>query len=160
MKLAKIVLTGFGALILVLGLMPCVSASEIQGIPTNVVVNGTMVETDINAHFSEPYGVKFTLKSTISGDLSGTGINNIYSSELDGVNVVNVLGNRIWHLTEGQLFTSEVGQNLAGDATIQAKVTGGTGIYKGATGTLLLIGTHVPPNRVELTYTGILVLLK
>ena len=72
---------------------------------------------------------------------------------------ITFVGTRIWHLAEGQLFTSEVGENLAGAATVQATVTGGTGIYKGATGTLTLLGIHLP-DRVEFTYSGTLVLLK
>lgn len=84
---------------------------------------------------------------------------NIFSGEQVGDNVLNVVGTRIWQLADGQLFTSEVGDNLAGATTVHATVTGGTGTYKRATGHLLLLGVHLP-DHVEFTYSGTLVLLK
>jgi hypothetical protein len=136
------------------------SAIENSSVPTNVAVSGAIVETGINFHPSMVHGVKATFFDTVSGDLSGTAIINIFSSEQDGGNVINVIGARIWHLADGQLFTSEVGNHLVDDSTtVHATVTGGTGTYKGATGTLTLLGVHLP-DRTEFTYSGTLVLLK
>jgi hypothetical protein len=160
MKLSKISFSRIGLLALAVCLMSGASATENRSVPTNVVVSGAIVETVVNFHPSKAHGVKATFLDTMSGDLSGTGIINIYSSEQDGENVINVIGARIWHLAEGQLFTSEVGNHLVdGTSTVHSTVTGGTGIYKGATGTLILLGVHLP-DRIEFTYSGTLVLLK
>lgn len=159
MKLSKFSFSRIGLLVVAISVISSVSATENSSVPTNVVVSGAIVETVINFHPSMAHGVEATFFDTMSGDLSGTGIINIFSGEQEGENVHNVVGTRIWNLAEGHLFTSEVGENLAGAATVHATVTGGTGIYKGATGNLLLLGVHLP-DRVEFTYSGTLVLFK
>lgn len=140
-------------------LMSGACAREKTSVPTTVAVSGGIIETPVHFHATKPHGVQATLIDTMSGDLAGTGLINIYSSQQDGENTINVLGTRIWHLAEGQLFTSEVGAIVGEVTTVHSTVTGGTGVYKGATGDLTLLGAHFP-DHVEFTYSGTLVLLK
>jgi hypothetical protein len=159
MKLSKIWFGWLGLLALAVCLMSGASARENTSVPTNVVVSGAIIETPVHFHPTQPHGVQATLLDTMSGDLSGTGLVNIYSSQKDGENTVNILAARIWHLAEGQLFTSEVGEISGEVTTVHSTVTGGTGVYKGATGNLTMLGVHLP-DHVEFTYSGTLVLLK
>jgi len=100
-------------------------------------------------------GVTATAADTWTGSLAGKGITHIFSSDVIDFNngiEENVISSRRLFTPDGNLFLSEVGSRNGDVVSVVSTVVGGTGIYKNATGQLLLSGIHV--NGVQFTYTG------
>jgi hypothetical protein len=119
-----------------------------------VHVAGTFEERFFQFNLTAPHGVVATAFDTFTGDLAGTGLLHIHSSEFISFDTeLNVVSTRTIFTSQGNLFLSEVGERNGDDVAVLSTVTGGTGVFKRASGQLSLDGTH-GATFVSFTYTG------
>ena len=147
--------THTSSLALVLITAICLVASQ----PVLAQSHTIQVSGEIHEQFIQvivtPNGVTATASDGWTGSLAGSGIAHIFSSDvIDFINGIeeNVISTRILFTSSGNLFLKEVGSRNGDFVTVDSTVVGGTGIFKDATGQLLLEGIHV--NGVQFTYTG------
>ena len=120
-----------------------------------VQVSGTMDETIVEANLRNTGGLHVTSFDTFYGDLAGTGILHVYSTEfVDPVTELNVISTRKISTADGHLFLSEVGHRIGSNVDVVSTVTGGTGIFKDSTGGLILHGAVIEGVGVHFTYNG------
>ena len=122
--------------------------------PNTLQVSGTIVEEGLQFVLTNN-GITYTATNTWTGSLTGRGHVHIFSNEIiDWDNAIyrDIISKRFLFTPNGNLFFSEVGQSN-GDPVVTSIVTGGTGIYKNATGQLILIGIHTEVG-VNFTYSG------
>jgi len=113
-----------------------------------------MHENFVEANFTA-HGIQVTALDTWrTGSFAGSaGVLHIFSSEfIDFDHELNVISTRMIFTSQGNLFLTEVGKRDGLFVHVLSTVTGGTGIYTGATGQLVLEGVHI--NGVEFTYAG------
>jgi hypothetical protein len=143
---------------LALFLIPCVRASAAQPL----LVNGVMISDIIHGFPDHPvHGAVLTASETWEGSLVGTGIAHNFSSEPAGPGVqLNGVGESKVFTSDGNLFLSNSLERHQTLIDIVSVVTGGTGIYKGASGALTLTGMFDPsiPGRANFVYSGIIYL--
>jgi hypothetical protein len=124
---------------------------------STIQVNGTINEQVIQANITS-HGVTVTASDVWDGSLIGSGQVQIFSSEIIDLNngiQHNVISKRWLSTSIGSLFFDEVGQKDGDVVSVTSTVTGGTGIYKKATGQLTLSGIHTSiPFGTHFTYSG------
>ena len=118
-----------------------------------VYVSGTMDERIVEANLRNVGGLHVTSFDLVYGDLAGTGILHIYSSEfVNPITELNIIATRKISTADGHLFMSEVGNRIGSGVDVVSTVTGGTGMFKGSTGMLVLHGTVTDGVGVHFTY--------
>ena len=137
------------ALALALFLMPVGFA-----IAQAIQVNGTIIETVVEHNVRAPLGVEVTAFDEVDGDLAGQGVVHIFSSDfVNPTTELNVISARSIFTSEGNLFLSEVGERVGDNTHVVSTVIGGTGIFIGASGQLVLNGVLTHPG-IFFTYGG------
>ena len=118
-------------------------------------VSGTIDELIFQFTFN-PNGVTMTGKNVWEGSLTGKGHVHVFSTEtvdLENMYHHNIIAKRTLFTPNGNLFFDEVGESHGIPVTVISTVSGGTGIYKNATGQLILDGLHTDVG-VNWTYRG------
>ena len=118
-------------------------------------VSGTIVEEAFQFTFNTN-GVTMTATNSWNGSLTGSGRLHIFSTEtvdLSNAYHHNVISKRFLFTPDGNLFFDEVGESNGAFVSVTSTVIGGTGIYKKATGQLILSGIHTEEG-VDFTYSG------
>jgi len=134
--------------ICLLAIRPALAAS--QTIQVSGEIHEQFIQVIVTAN-----GVTATAFDTWTGNLAGDGVTHIFSSDVIDFNngiEENVISSRTLFTSDGNLFLSEVGSRNGDFVSVVSTVVGGTGIFKNATGQLLLSGIHI--NGVQFTYTG------
>ena len=136
--------------------------SEFHSAPleSEIQVKGTMVEVFFQFKQTPNHGVTGTATNTWAGSLTGTGQNHIFRSEvvdLDKGIQKNIIGKRKLFTAEGNLYLDEIGEKNGDAVHVISTVSGGTGIYKKATGQLILEGMHTDID-IQFTYSGTIIL--
>ena len=127
-----------------------------------VLVNGVMISDIIHGFPNHPvHGAVLTAHETWEGGVVGEAITHNFSSEPAGPGVqLNGIGASKVFTSEGSLFLDNSVERHQTLIDIVSVVTGGTGIYKRASGTLTLTGMFDPnvPGRANFVYSGIIYL--
>jgi hypothetical protein len=135
-------------------LVPCQVALAAQSILVNGVIHEQITEGNTNPNL--PDGPVVTASDTWGGSLIGTGIVHIFSSEpTPPDSQLNIISERKLFTSDGNLFLSEVGEKHGPNIEVVSVVSGGTGIYKGATGTLTLTGVQIR-GGANFVYSGMI----
>ena len=122
----------------------------------SILVNGVVSEQFIHGNpFQTPHGDLVEAEDEWSGTLVGDGIVHAFSSDFVPPNTsLNVVSERKLFTADGNLFLSEVGDRYGPLVEVVSVVNGGTGIYKGATGTLTFTGT-LGGGQIHFVYSGV-----
>ena len=87
--------------------------------------------------------------------MSGSGLHHEHGSEvIDKATARNMVATRVVFTNDGDLFLSERGERTGTMLRAVSQVTGGTGIFAGATGQLVLDGIAVKGLGVRYRYVG------
>jgi hypothetical protein len=116
-------------------------------------VSGTIQENLVK-EFGPGNSFTGTGIDTLTGDLEGTGVLHITCPIGHGT----CSEKRIIFASQGYLFLDEAGTESGSVVTVLSTVTGGTGLFKNATGQLNLQGEILGNGVVIFTYTGTLTL--
>lgn len=130
------------------------ASSNVQT-PNTIQMSGTMTEQALQVALTYN-GLTVTATDSWNGSLTGSGHLHIFSSEVIDLNngiEQNVISKRWLFTSNGNLFFDEVGERNGDLVSVSSIVTGGTGIYKKATGQLTFSGIHTPTG-VQFTYSG------
>ncbi|MGE5088469.1 MAG: hypothetical protein ACM3QY_05025 [Candidatus Levyibacteriota bacterium] len=122
-----------------------------------ILVNGVVSEQFVYGNPSQtPHGDVVQAEDEWSGTLVGDGVVHIFSSDFVPPDTsLSVASERKLFTTDGNLFFSEVGDRYGSLVEVVSEVNGGTGIYKGATGTLTFTGT-LGGGKTEFVYSGVI----
>jgi hypothetical protein len=123
----------------------------------SILVNGVVSEQFVHGNpFQTPHGDVVEADDEWSGTLVGDGVVHTFSSDFVPPNTsLNVVSERKLFTTDGNLFLSEVGDRYGSLVEVVSVVNGGTGIYKGATGTLTFTGT-LGGGQINFAYSGVI----
>lgn len=123
----------------------------------SILVNGVMSEQIIYGNpFQNGHGDLLEAEDEWSGTLVGDGVVHVFSSNfVPPVTNLNVVSERKLFTADGNLFFSELGDRYGSLVETVSVISGGTGIYKGATGTLTFTGT-LGGGKIEFVYSGVI----
>jgi len=123
----------------------------------SVLVTGTVYAEFVHGNpFQTPHGAVVQSREVWGGSIEGTGISHVFSSEFIPPDTsLNVISDRKVFTANGNLVLSEVGDRHGTNIEVVSVILGGTGLYKGATGTLTFTGI-LGGGAVEFVYSGVI----
>lgn len=147
----------FTHLALVLALAIYVAPHSVALAAESVLVKGAMSEHIVYGNPAQNgHGDLLEAKDEWSGTLVGDGVVHVFTSDFVPPNTnLNVVSERKPFTTDGNIFLSEVGDRYGSLVETVSVVNGGTGIYKGATGTLTFTGT-LGGGTIDFVYSGVI----
>jgi hypothetical protein len=134
-------------------LAPCRVAMAAQ----SVLVTGTVTAEFVHGNpFQTPHGAVVQSREVWEGSLVGTGIGHVFSSEFTPPDTsLNVASQRKLFTSDGNLFFSELGDRRGANVEVVSVIQGGTGLFKGATGTLTFTGI-LGGGTITFVYSGVI----
>jgi hypothetical protein len=123
----------------------------------SVLVFGTVNSEFVHGNpFQTPHGAVVQSREVWEGSIAGTGISHVFSSEFTPPDTsLNVVSNRKVFTSDGNLFLSESGERHGANVEVVSVIQGGSGLYKGATGTLTFTGI-LGGGTVIFAYSGVI----
>jgi len=143
---------------LVFAMAACIVPCRVAFAATPFLVNGEIhtqiIQGDPNR---TPRGAELEAQDMWEGSLVGAGISHVFGTELlsQGAHGDLTATQKLF-TTDGNLFFNQVGERVGLNTFAVSVVSGGTGIFNGATGTLTLTGHFVGGGRVDWVYSGII----
>jgi hypothetical protein len=120
----------------------------------NGVIHGQIIEGDPNR---TPHGAGVEAIDLWDGDLAGNGVGHVFGSEpiSNGQHGESTATRKLF-TADGTLFFVETSQREGGNVVATSVISNGTGMFKGATGTLHLTGSIFPGGRIDWIYSGVI----
>ena len=123
--------------------------------PVTVEVEGTLEQRMVEPSLRVAHRLQATSSDMVTGSLSGSAVSHVYSRQfVDYGTERSVVSTRVIFTNDGQLWLSETGEKSGVTVRVFSTVSGGTGIFRGATGHLVMEGVATQDVAVRYTYRG------
>jgi len=123
--------------------------------PVTIEVEGTVEQRMVEPALRVAHSLQVTSSDMVTGSLSGSAVSHVYSRQIvDQGSERAVVSTRVIFTNDGQLWLRETGEKFGASVRVFSTVSGGTGIFKGATGHLVMDGVATQGAAVRYTYKG------